>query len=272
MPNLLYEKLANLLLPCVLEAGRLILGIRKNGFTVDIKPDSSPVTEADKQVEKLLLKLLSKIEPNVPVVAEEEMAHGASPHIQSENPFFLIDPLDGTRDFCANRDDFTINVGLVEKKRPVFGLIYAPARSELFVTISPDKSLFAKVGPSETATCLKDLSLSEVKVRNGKHGYLHALVSRSETKSDFAQRIENLGANKITGISSAIKFCLVARGDADIYPRFGPTHEWDTAAGQAILEAAGGSVLSLSGTPLICGNSLNKYLNGPFIARGRISS
>lgn len=267
-----HENLANLLIPTVLDAGRLILGIRKKGFSVDTKTDSSPVTEADKKVEKLLLKLLAEIEPKIPVVAEEEMANGESPHVKSDDPFFLIDPLDGTRDFCENRDDFTINVGLVKKRHPIFGLIFAPARSELYFTASQDKTLFTKGETLKSARSLNDLCLSEVRVRKGNYGDLHALVSRSETKSEFAERIKNFGANKVTGMSSAIKFCLVACGQADIYPRFGPTHEWDTAAGQAILEAAGGSLHAMDGSPLTYGNSKTKYLNGSFIGRGVVLS
>lgn len=268
MTILSHEELTNHLVPTVLEAGRLILGIRKKGYRVDTKTDNSPVTEADKQVERLLLRLLSEIAPNIPVVAEEEMASGKTPYIKSEDPFFLIDPLDGTRDFCENRDDFTINIGLIKKRHAIFGLIYAPARSELFFTGSQDKTLFAKVEPLMTVKCLKDLHPTEVKARTGTHGHLHALVSRSEAKSEFAERIKNLGVDKVSGMSSAIKFCLLARGDADIYPRFGATYEWDTAAGQAILEAAGGSLLSMNGDPFTYGNAQNKYLNGPFIARG----
>ncbi|MFM7083814.1 MAG: 3'(2'),5'-bisphosphate nucleotidase CysQ [Hyphomicrobium sp.] len=269
MTDLTYEKLANHLVSTVLEAGRLILSIRKKGYTVDTKTDSSPVTEADKRVEKLLLKLLAEIAPHIPVIAEEEMASGQTPSINSDNPFFLIDPLDGTRDFCENRDDFTINVGLIENRRPTFGLIYAPARTELFLTLTEDTALFTKVEPLKTVRCLEDLNLSQIKVRSGTHGHLHALVSRSETKSEFSDKIKQFGADKITGMGSAIKFCLLARGDADIYPRFGATHEWDTAAGQAILEAAGGSLLSMDGSPFTYGNCHQKYLNGPFIARGR---
>lgn len=267
MTNIDLTKLSELLLPEVLEAGHLMMELRVHGFSVDTKTDNSPVTEADKKVEKNLIRILSKIEPDIPVVAEEEMANIITPHMLSTDTFFLLDPLDGTRDFCENRDDFTINIGLIQNGHPVFGLIYAPARSEIFLTVSENESLFSNVSPYQKISSLEKLNPQPIRVRTGGGKGLHALVSRSETNEVFAERIRKLGANKITGMSSAIKFCLIARGDADIYPRYGATHEWDTAAGHAILNSAGGAVVTMEGTPLTYGKSQNHFLNGPFVAR-----
>lgn len=270
MAPLPQHELAELLFPKVLEAGHLIMELRAKGFSVDRKSDHSPVTEADKKVEENLIAFLSEIEPHIPVIAEEEMASGCSPPIQPEGVFFLIDPLDGTRDFCENRNDFTINIGLIKEERPVFGLIYAPARCELYVTVADNKTLFAKVSPCQKTSSFKDLEAQQIRVRRGDPDNLHALVSRSETKDIFSDRIKQLGAHQITGMSSAVKFCLIARGEADLYPRFGATYEWDTAAGHAILQSAGGTVLTMDGSPLMYGKQQSKYLNGPFLAQGKI--
>jgi 3'(2'), 5'-bisphosphate nucleotidase len=269
MPFTSHAQLAEALLPDILEAARVILETRANGLIVDVKADRSPVTDADRRAEIILETALHRIMPAIPVIAEERTAAGHSPDAGST--FFLVDPLDGTKDYCAGRDDFSINIGMIDNGRAVFGMIYAPARGQFFATLAPGETAAAHLEASSRPAHLADLNPVRVGVRRGKMGELAALVSRSEAGPDYADRIAALGAAAKTGMSSAIKFCLLARGDADIYPRFGPTCEWDTAAGQAILESAGGSVTQLDGSPMIYGKAASRFLNGSFVARGAIA-
>lgn len=266
MPFVSHEVLAEGLLPAVIEAGRVILQIRERGLIVDTKADHSPVTDADRLAEAILVAALKRIHPGVPVVAEESAAAGTAP--EAEGSLFLVDPLDGTKDYCAGRDDFSINIGLIHQGRPAFGLIYGPARGELFVTTGPRRAVAARIEAQSRATTLAELGAMPISARRAAPGQVSALVSRSEAGPDFADRIAALGATRTTGMSSAIKFGLIARGDADLYPRFGPTCEWDTAAGHAIVEAAGGSVTNLDGSPMVYGKAASRYLNGSFVARG----
>ncbi len=258
--------LADRILPAVCEAARRILKIRADGMVVDRKADQSPVTEADRQAQTILVDALATAAPGVAVVAEEDTEQRTA--LPDGAPFFLVDPLDGTRDYCAGRDDFTINIGLIEEGRPVFGLVYAPARGEFFVTPARGKAVWAPLDANATPASLADLDLRAMAVRAIPATGAHAILSRSEAGEAHAERVAKLGGRSTAGISSAVKFCLIGRGDADLYPRFGPTCEWDTAAGQAILEAAGGSLTQLDGAPMIYGKSAAGYLNGPFIARG----
>lgn len=264
-----HAALAHSLLPPLVEASRVIMQTRESGLVVDHKTDDSPVTEADRRAEAILSAVLQSILDGVPVVAEESVAGGVTPKIGET--FVLLDPLDGTRDYAAGRSDFTVNIGLIELGRPVFGLIYAPARSELFVTVANCRAVEAVLDWHNPPAALADLTLSPLRAAAGKPGHLRAVVSRRESGPEFDDRLARLGISAHTSASSALKFGLVARGDADIYPRFGPTSEWDTAAGQAIVEAAGGTVTGLDGEPLVYGKASAKFLNSAFVARGRIA-
>lgn len=262
-----HAALADALLPVVLEAGRLILDTRARGLNVDTKADRSPVTEADRKSEELLTAALHIAAPGIAVIAEEASAAGAQS--LSSATFFAVDPLDGTRDFVAGRDEFTINIGLVDGGRPTFGLIYAPARSELFLTPAAGVAAAATVDVRDPVRGVADLALTTLRVRPFVPGHGHALLSRSETGPDYDARVKALGGATKHGVSSSIKFCQIARGEADLYPRFGPTCEWDIAAGQAILEAAGGTLTQLDGQPMVYGKVAAGFLNGGFVARGR---
>ncbi len=181
--------------------------------------------------------------------------------------FFLVDPLDGTKEFIKKRTDFTINVGLIEDGVPVFGLVYAPARSLLALTLDGG-AVEAEVMPSEHGANLDGLRLHKIEVRMPGPEGLVAVVSLSHL--DPATEAF-LGTLKIAGKSSAgssLKFLQVARGDADVYPRFGPTMEWDTAAGHAVLLASGGSAFATDGRPLRYGKSESGLRNAGFIAWG----
>ncbi len=261
-----HAALAAAILPAVVEAARVILATRRSGLVVNRKSDNSPVTEADRRAEKILAGALHAIHPGIPVVGEESAAAGNTPAIGAT--FFLLDPLDGTRDYAAGHDDFTINIGLIDNGRPTFGLIYAPARHDLFITHAPRQATSARFDCEQTSPSLAELDLKPLHVRISSKSNITALVSRRESGPEFDDRLAALGVTNRTVASSALKFGLLARGEADIYPRFGPTCEWDTAAGQAIVEAAGGTVTALDGAPLVYGKTATKFLNGPFIARG----
>ena len=270
MPFDAHATLADALLSPLVDACRVIMHTRDNDLVVDRKSDDSPVTEADRRAEAILSAALQRILPDVPIIAEESAAEGRTPALK--DTFILLDPLDGTRDYAAGRSDFTVNIGIVDQGRPVFGLIYAPARSELFITPSAGAAVEAALDWRNPPHALRDLALKPLRVAANKFGHLRAVVSRRECGPDFDDRLANLGVSTRTAASSAVKFGLIARGEADVYPRFGPTCEWDTAAGEAIVKAAGGSVTALDGTPLVYGKAAAKFLNGPFIARGRTGS
>ena len=262
-----HARLAEVLLPAVLAAGHLQLRHREAGVATERKADASPVTAADREAEVLLLEALSRFAPGVPVIAEESVAQDGVPEVG--DAFFLVDPLDGTREYVKGLGEFTINVGFVEGGRPMFGLVYAPALSELYVTLGDSRAAAATVGPESGAVRLEDCGLRPIRVRESVPGALVALDSRSHRTAATEDLLAKLGVREVACMGSSIKFCVIARGDADLYPRLGPTSEWDTAAGHAVLAAAGGSVVTLDGAPLSYGKAEARYLNPNFIAWGR---
>lgn len=233
------------------DAGREIMRIYATDFAARKKSDASPVTEADETAERLILAGLSRIAPGIPVVAEESVAGGHGPKTVGAR-FFLVDPLDGTKEFVARNGEFTVNIALIENGRPVSGVVHAPAVGETYW--SDATGAFAGDG-------------RRIAVRRPPAGGLVALVSRShgnaETEAWLAA--QNIATRRIAG--SSLKFCHLAAGLGDVYPRFGRTMEWDTAAGQAILEAAGGSLRDLDGRALAYGKPA--FANPSYIARGR---
>lgn len=259
--------LADALLPAVLAAGRLEMDYFAGAVAVERKADRSPVTAADREAEAILVRALHEAAPGVPVVAEEAVAGGHTP--EAAEVFFLVDPLDGTREFVARRPEFTINIGLVAHGRPVFGLVYAPASAELFVTLGPGRAASATLPPDAPVSNLAACALTPLATREPDPARLVAIESRSARTAGTDRLLRQLGVRQTLVSGSSIKFCVIARGDADLYPRLGETSEWDTAAGQAILEAAGGTVRTLEGAPLAYGKSANAYNNPHFVAWGR---
>lgn len=233
------------------QAGAEILRVRAAGFETERKSDASPVTEADRAAEAVILEHLHKLAPGVPVVAEEAFAAGRIPATDGE--FFLVDPLDGTREFVAGRDEFTVNIGLIEKGIPTAGILYAPA-----------KSLMYAAGPS----CAWRLEESAKHVLTGRDTDMSGLVavaSRSHRDQATNDLLDSLRVNDTVGVGSSLKFTLLAEGRADLYPRYGRTMEWDTAAGDAILRAAGGQVLDIHGAPVRYGKA---HVEDPFAHAG----
>lgn len=213
------------------KAGAVIMPFYENGCETMIKDDDSPVTAADHAAEAIILAGLRASYPDIPVVAEEEICAGHMPEALGRR-FFLVDPLDGTREFINQRSDFTVNIALIEDGCPIAGTVFAPVRGELFS------------GFGSTATFVevnKESQGERVALQvNGKAKAEVAVASRSHRTPETDEFLETHQITDCVSVGSSLKFCLLAKGDADIYPRFGRTMEWDTAAGDAVLRAAGG--------------------------------
>lgn len=246
------------------EAGRLIMQHYEVVTAAREKADKSPVTDADEAAEHLILEGLARLAPGVPVVSEEAAAAGFIPDV--DTTFFLVDPLDGTKEFIARNGEFTVNIALVEHGRPVLGAVYAPAFARLFSGASHGAHEW-QWPVADDAAHLSLGSARRIAARRAPTAPI-GLWSRSHGKyrEDEYRNLYNVGPVRIVG--SSLKFCLIAAAEADIYPRHGTTMEWDTAAGQAVLEAAGGSVSDLFGKPLAYGKTGEKYANPSFVARG----
>ena len=237
------------------QAGAAILAVRARGFAVERKEDQSPVTEADHAAEAIIVAGLRAATPDFPVIAEEEVAAG---HVTAPAPAcWLVDPLDGTREFASGKDDFVVNVGLVRDGRMALGVVFIPALGEMFGGIvglgawkrdrRGEAAIHTRVPPDEGLTVVASRL-------HGDTGQIAALLAGRRVA-----RTLNYG--------SALKFCRLAEGVADLYPRFGRTMEWDTAAPQAVLEAAGGRVVTTGGAPLRYGKP--GWENPHFICWGR---
>ncbi len=228
------------------------------------KADQSPVTDADEDAERFILAALAHAAPDVPAIAEEETAKGRMQEIGRR--FFLVDPLDGTKEFLNRNGEFTVNIAEIEDGRPVRGVVYAPAKNRLFIG---EKDC----GAFEIAT-LPDgqpdfAGARKIAVRNPPKDGLVAVASRSHRDTKTEEYLSHYPVKDFVAAGSSLKFCLVAAGEADIYPRHGRTMEWDTAAGQAVLEAAGGSVKTIDGRPFVYGKIDEGFANPFFVARGK---
>lgn len=254
----------SLIEPLALAAGRRIMEIAAEGFAAEAKADASPVTRADREAEEILLSGLRAHFPGVPMVAEEEASAGLAPEEAGE-VFFLVDPLDGTREFVRGGDDFTVNVALVRQGAPVVGAVYAPACRRLYL---------GRPGFAEAVTAGTDhrpRERAEISVREPAVPPV-VVASRSHGTPETEAFIARLGAVERVSIGSSLKFCLLAAGKADLYPRMGRTMQWDTAAGDAVLRAAGGTTRGLDGLPLAYGAGTvpedAPFANPHFVAEG----
>jgi 3'(2'), 5'-bisphosphate nucleotidase len=244
-------------------AGGAIMAVYATDFAVRDKVDTSPVTVADEAAEKIILADLAVIAPGVPVIAEESVAAGKVPAVAER--FFLVDPLDGTREFVARRDEFTVNVALIENGEPILGVVFAPARRELYWgDVKAGKAGHLDADPDGTMPSLGNAISARLPPANG----LTAVASRSHRTPETDAFLANYPVVEFRSIGSSLKFCLVAAGEADIYPRIGTTMEWDTAAGHAVLKAAGGRVTGLVGEPFRYGKP--GFRNGNFLAQGLV--
>lgn len=237
-------------------AGAVIMEVYTSDFDVRAKGDASPVTEADEKAEAIILPGLAALTPGVPVVAEESVAAGRIPEI-GDGPFWLVDPLDGTKEFIKKNGEFTVNIGLIAGGMPVLGVVLAPAKGELW-------SGTGSTAFKEDSQGRRPIACRPIPA----HGAV-AMTSRSHRNPEAMDKwLEAYPGVSLDFAGSSLKFCLVAEGAADLYPRFGPTCEWDIAAASAVLLAAGGSVTTFDGAPMAYGKA-PKFLNPDFIARGK---
>ncbi len=256
MPSMDTTDYSDPLIAAARRAGAAILAVRENGLDVREKVDHSPVTEADEAAERIILAALRNIVPGIPVVAEESVVRDGAPEVGAGR-FWLVDPLDGTKEFIAGRDEFTVNIALIEDGNPIVGVVYLPAMDELYLGI---------MGRGAWRWQRNDDAPHILAVRMPPAEGLTVLTSRSHRTPEVDAYLARLTLAELRSAGSSLKFCVVACGDADLYPRFGRTMEWDTAAGDAVLRAAGGSVATLDGEPLRYGKA--GYENPNFIARG----
>ncbi len=255
------DEIALFLAKAALAAGPAVMEEYDRGCEVASKADGSPVTAADQRAEAIISDYLTRLSPLTPLCAEEATAAGVKPEVAER--FLLVDPLDGTREFLAGNGEFTINVALMENGAPIAGAVYAPAIGRLWVggdTAFACEALPAAELPGQGAW-------RRIQTRRAPSS-LVAFASRShlDAQSDAFLRGLPIGETRFAG--SSLKFCLIAEGLGDVYPRFAPTMEWDTAAGDAVLRAAGGAVLDPSGRPLVYGKTESSLRNGSFIAWG----
>lgn len=249
-----------------LNAGRVIIDIYNQDFSVSQKSDASPVTDADQKAEALILNALAAIEPKLPVIAEEAVAAGNIPEHGSR--FALVDPLDGTKEFVNRRGEFTVNIAIIENGRPTSGVVYAPALSRLFVAETRSVAWYASAEPGAPVP-LKDVR-SPLRIRRQPSHGISVVASKSHATSETDDFLAHFDIVERRAAGSSLKFCLIAAGEADLYPRMGRTMEWDTAAGQAVVEAAGGRVLTIDGKPLLYGKRERDYDNPHFIVYGDV--
>jgi 3'(2'), 5'-bisphosphate nucleotidase len=256
-------KLARLFGDLVVGAGALAMEVlERSKIDSRLKSDSSPVTEADERVEEYLLKALARDLPGVAIIAEEAAARGETA-LHGE-AFLLIDPIDGTREFLARSPEFTVNLALVIGETPVAGAISAPAMGRVWFGAA--EGFVAEAAPGGALPAPQDWRV--LRTRKAPPQGMTALVSKSHLDEATAAFVARLNIADRISAGSSLKFCAIAEGRADVYPRFGPTMEWDTAAGDAILRASGGVVLAPDGAPFRYNKAAQHYKNGPFVAWG----
>ena len=250
-----------------IDAGALIMQIYTSDFEVAHKVDASPVTEADQRAEAYILQALQTLDPDLPIIAEEAASAGNIP--THEGRFALVDPLDGTKEFINKRGEFTVNIAIIEHGVPVMGVVYAPALKRLFVAVERFTAWQASVEPGGALPELE--ARTPLSIRQAPAKGLTAIASKSHRSAETNAFLDTLPIGEIISAGSSLKFCLIAAGEADLYPRLGRTMEWDTAAGQAVAEAAGARVTRLDATPLTYGKAERGYDNPHFVVWGDVT-
>lgn len=246
------------LLPDVIDiadaASARVLEIYQTDFSVDQKEDQSPITAADLASHDVIVSGLKKLTPDIPILSEES-ANAPWSERQNWNRFWLVDPIDGTRDFVNRSGEFTVNIALIEGGEPVMGVVTAPALGEAYWGVKGEGAFKRNAdGHTRSITVMPPPESKRV------------VASKNHLNDDTRAFIEKLGEHCLVQAGSSLKFCRIAEGQADIYPRLGPTCEWDTGAAQAVLEAAGGKVRTLDGEPMAYGKE--DVLNPFFVASG----
>ncbi len=242
------------------KAGAAIFQIYGSEFSVTEKEDQSPLTEADCAAHHIIKDALLRVTPDIPILSEEDVQSFGGPN--QDGRYWLVDPLDGTKEFIRRNGEFTVNIALIEKEKPVIGVVFAPVLNILY-------------GAARGAGAFKRSSNQPrqmLGVQSRMKGQPWRVVgSRSHAGDSLAHFLKKLGEHELLSMGSSLKFCLVAEGRADLYPRFGPTSLWDTAAAQCVLEQAGGHVVQLSGRPLSYAQP-SIVVNPFFIAQARINA
>jgi 3'(2'), 5'-bisphosphate nucleotidase len=245
-----------------LDAGRAIMEVYQGDLGVTTKADASPVTIADERAETIILDGLRAAFPGIVCVGEEEVSSGKLPPELGE-AFFLVDPLDGTKEFIGRRPDFTVNIALVRAGVPVIGVVYAPAQGKLYGG-RPGAAHVATVDAGFAAGARAPMAVRST------GDTLRIVASRSHSTPETDAFVDRFPGSELTSVGSSLKFCLLASGEADLYPRFGRTMEWDTAAGDAVLRAAGGVTRTPEGAPFVYGKRNqahdSDFANGWFVA------
>ncbi|QLC21856.1 3'(2'),5'-bisphosphate nucleotidase CysQ [Parasphingopyxis sp. CP4] len=258
-----------LMIDLSLKAGAAIDAIYQTDFDTDAKGDGSPVTAADKDAEAIIEAGLKAAQPAIPILAEEAASEGHIPELGDR--FFLVDPLDGTREFVSRNGEFTVNIALIDHGRPIAGVVYAPAINKLYYGAIGEGAFYQEIAPGQDRSTAEHPH--EIEARSSFHKNLIAVASRSHRSPETEALLDKIGVKDFTPAGSSLKFCLLAQGSADVYPRLGRTMEWDTGAGQAVLVAAGGRVDILEGEneagPLTYNKRERGFDNPHFIAWGR---
>ncbi|HET7562763.1 MAG TPA: 3'(2'),5'-bisphosphate nucleotidase CysQ [Rhodanobacteraceae bacterium] len=237
-------------------AGAAILEVYAGSFAIERKADDSPLTAADMAAHHVIVDGLRTLTPDIPVLSEESKSVGWDTR-RAWDRYWLVDPLDGTREFVKRNGEFTVNIALIEDHAPVLGVVLVPVSGELYCGIAQEGA-FLEAAPGALPQPITTRAAASVPVVAG---------SRSHGGDRQSEVLAGLGEYRLQPVGSSIKFCLVARGDADLYLRLGPTSEWDTAAAQCVLEQAGGAVVDLAGAPLRY-NTKDSLLNPEFLALG----
>jgi 3'(2'), 5'-bisphosphate nucleotidase len=249
------------LLELAQSSAKAIMAIYATDFAAHTKSDHSPVTQADVEAEAIIQAGLKKQWPEIPVIAEEAAAAGHVPEFK--NQFFLVDPLDGTKEFVSRNGEFTVNIALIENGKPILGVVYAPAINLVYWGEAGIGSAKATLKPEDDLVTAK---WQTINTRPLPGEGATVLASRSHRDAETDAYLSTIKVNQLIGAGSSLKFCTIAAGEADIYPRFGRTMEWDTAAGHAVLAAAGGKVNQADGAPLLYGKRHRGFDNPAFIA------
>jgi 3'(2'), 5'-bisphosphate nucleotidase len=239
------------------EAGAAILEIYAHNFSVQEKADKSPLTEADLAAHTIISQRLSDLSPSLPILSEEDIRGFSGP--DPEGRYWLVDPLDGTKEFIKRNGEFTVNIALIEKGQPILGVVFAPVLDTIYFA-AQGVGAFKQVGASKR---------EQIYVAKHEANTVWKVVgSRSHAEDSLNELLQLLGAHEMLSMGSSLKFCMVAEGSADVYPRLGPTSLWDTAAAQCVVEQAGGKVVKLTGESLGYGN-VSEILNPFFVVHGR---
>jgi 3'(2'), 5'-bisphosphate nucleotidase len=249
------NELINPIVDLAVDAGKAILEVYATDFDVQEKGDESPLTQADLASHHCIVKGLGALTPDIPVISEEEGLPGFAERGQWQR-YWLIDPLDGTKEFVNRNGEFTVNIALIDSNRPIFGVVHVPVQDKTYIGCEGHGSELREGG-----------STTSIRVAAASSNPLRIVGSRSHRGSSLDAFLERVGDSDMLPMGSSLKFCVVAEGRADIYPRLGPTSEWDTAAAQAVVEQAGGKVLELDGKPLSY-NEKEDILNPWFVVIG----